>query len=377
MPRARVAVVYKSLPQYRRRFFELLRERLARDNIEFELIYGQAGARDASKKDLVDLPWATRIQNRIVRVGARDIYWQPCLRQVQGADLVILEQASKLLVNYVLLAQQLLGLRKVAFWGHGKNFQSGTASPLGEWIKRWVSRTPRWWFVYNELSAGVVRSLGYPPGRITPVQNAIDTRELVTVAGNLKAEDLEALRTQLAIRGHNVAVYCGGMYREKCLDFLLEASIMVRALVPDFELVLIGAGPEQSKVEEAMRTYNWIHYVGPKFDTTRVPYFGLAKLCLMPGLVGLGILDSFALGTPLVTTDVDFHSPEIDYLIQDQNGVMTPHDPEVYAEEVAALLRDESRRARLVAGCRQASQKYTVEEMVERFALGVIQALTE
>ena len=118
----RVAIVHKCLPQWRRRFFELLRDRLAQEAIHLQLIYGQPGAKDAAKKDTVDLEWAQRIQNRIVYFRGRELYWQPCLHLLRGADLVIVEQASKLLVNYVLQARYLLGGTRFAFWGHGKNF---------------------------------------------------------------------------------------------------------------------------------------------------------------------------------------------------------------------------------------------------------------
>ena len=49
----RVAIIYKSMPQYRRRFFELLRDSLSGEAIDLQLIYGQPGAKDAAKKDTV------------------------------------------------------------------------------------------------------------------------------------------------------------------------------------------------------------------------------------------------------------------------------------------------------------------------------------
>ena len=41
------------------------------------------------------------------------------------------------------------------------------------------------------------------------------------------------------------------------------------------------------------------------------PYLYVSKLLLMPGLVGLSVMDSFVGTCPLVTTDVAVHSPEI------------------------------------------------------------------
>lgn len=375
--RPQVAVVYRSLPQYRRRFYELVREGLGARGVEFKLIYGDSDAADDAKMDRIDLPWATRIPNRILRLGSRFVYWQPCLRELRRADLVIVEQASKLLLNYVLLAQQALGRTRLAFWGHGKNFQGHTASALGERLKRMMSRRVWWWFAYNDASTEVVRELGFAPERITNVQNAIDTRGLVEARGRLAPAALDAVRRELGITGEHVCIFAGSIYAEKRIDYLLEACSLVRDQLPGFELIVIGAGSEQGKFVEAAARHPWIHYLGPKFDDAKVPYFAISKLLLMPGLVGLAVLDAFALETPLVTTSVDFHSPEIDYLEDGVNGVVVspPDDPRLYARAVVELLRDEPRRQRLVEACRESRTRYTVENMAARFTSGILNAL--
>lgn len=39
---------------------------------------------------------------------------------LEGSDLAIVEQASKLLLNHILVMQNVISIRKVASWGHGK-----------------------------------------------------------------------------------------------------------------------------------------------------------------------------------------------------------------------------------------------------------------
>lgn len=375
--RRKVAIVYKSLPQYRRRFYELLKERLAERDIDFILVYGQPGHSEASKKDSIELEWAHKIENRIFRLGSREVYWQPCMSLLKGTDLVIVEQASKLLVNYWLMLQNQLGIRKVAFWGHGRNFQSHNASRAGEWVKAWLSRRVHWWFAYNQLSAKVVQELGFPEERITSVQNAIDTHQLVHASASWNQEELETVKQSLGIESENVCLYTGGMYPEKRIPFLVEACKRIRELVPDFQMIFIGAGVNDNLIKGAASSHPWIKYIGPKFETEKVPYFKLSKLFLMPGLVGLAVLDTFALGVPLVTTRLDYHSPEIAYLINQENGVMLddPEDLEGYAQTVAQLLTDDEKLRVLQEGCRKARLTYTVEEMADRFAQGICQAI--
>jgi glycosyltransferase involved in cell wall biosynthesis len=372
-----VAIVYRAVFQYRRAFYERLRDRLDAMGIDLRLIYGHAGGSDRRKRDLVDVSWGREIENRVFCIGRTELYWQPCLDLLKDVDLVIVEQANKLLLNLVLIASRRSGSRRVAFWGHGRDFQAWRSTRLRDRFKRLLATRVDWWFAYTDIASRVVEGLGYPRSRITNVQNAIDTRELIEQRQQVTEIELDALRASLGLVGRDVCIFAGAMYAEKRLRFLLEACRHVRREVPDFEVIFMGAGPDEEIVAAAARELPWIHAVGPKFDGDKVPYFLLSKLVLIPGAVGLVVLDSFALEVPMVTTDVPGHGPEIDYLEHGVNGwlVDEPDDPVVYARAVQGLLLDEAARARLVVGCRHAATKYTTEEMVGRFAGGIRAAL--
>jgi len=372
-----VTIVTKSLPHYRIPFFEALRLELERRGVTLGLIYGLPGDEEAKKQDTAAISWGRPIRNRRIAFGRRSFWWQPCAELVRGSDLVIVEQASRLLLNYVLLARQTMGGSRVAFWGHGRNFQGHAASGPGEAVKRLISRWPHWWFAYTEGSAEVVRRLHFPSDRITAVQNAIDTDALRQRRASVSDEELAALRLRWNIQSRNVAIFVGGLYAEKRIQYLIEAAHALRRRVADFELIVIGAGPDQQLVEQAAREHRWIHYLGPCLGTDKVPFFVISKVMLLPGLVGLGVLDSFALEIPLVTVDLAFHSPEVEYLRHGENGVKLPAgtDPEEYAAAVSSLLGDERAREHLQAGCRVAAQTYTIEAMVSRFAAGVLLAI--
>lgn len=373
----KVAIIYKTIPQYRRDFFNQLQKSLNEEKIKLLLIYGQPSQRDGLKNDTIDLDWALKVPSRIWEVNRYELYWQPVLPYLKDVDLVIVEQASKLLVNYALLMQNWLGLRKLAFWGHGKNFQETSANRFAEWVKRQVSTHVHWWFAYNDMSARVVREMGYPSERITIVQNAVDTHFLAKTYQNLTRAQINQIRRELGLRGENICIYAGGMYPEKRLPFLLESLQLIRRQVPDFEMIFIGGGIDAGIIQQAASQYSWIHFVGPKFNEEKVPYYALSKLFLMPGLIGLGILDTFTLETPLVTTRTPLHSPEIEYLENGVNGVMVDDatNSKLYADAVTRLLNDKTARQKLVTGCRKASQLYTVENMVERFTQGILKAL--
>jgi glycosyltransferase involved in cell wall biosynthesis len=118
-----------------------------------------------------------------------------------------------------------------------------------------------------------------------------------------------------------------------------------------------------------------MHLVGARHDREKALYCSLGVVNLNPGMVGLGIVDSFALGIPMITTEGSFHSPEIAYLEPGRNGVRTPHLAEEFAGAVARVLSDDAYRAELVAGCRASAARYTIEAMATRFARGVRSAI--
>jgi glycosyltransferase involved in cell wall biosynthesis len=235
-----------------------------------------------------------------------------------------------------------------------------------------------WWFAYTEHSADIVKENGFPEDRITVFNNAIDTTAIAETKRSISREDTNQLRDDMVNGSQNVGIYIGGLYQLKRIPFLLEAAHEIRARIPDFHLIIIGGGVDLELLRAAARENPWIHVLGPKFDHEKALYASLAKVFLMPGLVGLAVLDSFAYGLPMVTTDLSYHSPEIAYLKNGANGVIFPDSDDVvgYADEVTRVLTDKHYRDELVAGASVSAGEYSIENMASRFADGAIAALS-
>lgn len=379
MPRRpTVAIVNRIAAQYRRTFYELLRCRLDDLGIDLVLVLGQPSSTEASKRDCVPVPWAIQTRNTTVRLGDREVCWQPCLRHVLSADLVVVHPEARNLVNYVLFALHAAGRLRLASWGVGiSQVRVRPSNRLAEFLKRQMARRVHWWFAYTNRSARDVLSCGFSPKRITVVNNAIDTRGLAAANDLVTDSEVRRLRSLLGIEGHHVGVFVGGMVEDKRVPFLLESCLLVRRKVPDFEMILLGAGADQRVAEMYAERHPWIHYVGPVFGDSRVPFFRLAQLALQPGNVGLVVLDCLALQTPLITSAVPYHGPEIEYLSDGVNGLVVSDwtSPQAYASVVAETFQSPTRIDRLRRGCRETRGRYTVEGMVDRFAEGVVEAL--
>lgn len=370
----KVLIIQRALPQYRVDFYNGLRNKLAGRGIELTLVYGKLKNKDSLKKDEVDLDWATYVDSTVFTLLGVELYWQPCLSFLNGQKLVIVEQANKNLINYVLMLRRFFSSMKLGYWGHGRNMQADE-NALGNQFKKFFTNKCDWWFAYTQGVKNLLVEHSFPAEKITVVQNAIDTRALVNAYDSLDAQSLVQLRKELGITSHNVAIYCGGIYKEKRIEFLIETCDKTRQQIKDFQLLVIGSGPDVEMIYEAKKTRHWLHYIGPKFGLERVKYFQLASLFLMPGLVGLAILDSFALRTPMITTEFPYHSPEIEYLENGVNGLMTKNSLESYVSAVVEFFQNDAKRKKLTQGCRDSSTKYTVEQMIDNYAEGIFKCL--
>ncbi|HEY8327003.1 MAG TPA: glycosyltransferase family 4 protein, partial [Rhodanobacter sp.] len=295
----------------------------------------------------------------------------PVIRPWLSADLVVVEHANKNLLNYLLALLSQLRLKRVAYWGHGRDRQADPAS-RAEGLKRRSLHWADWWFAYTDDAARYVAGQGFDAARITTVHNAIDTRELrAQLAQVSEADRADALRELGWPADARVGVYCGSLYENKRLDWLMQASEQVHAQHPEFRLLIVGGGPQAGQVEAFAATRDWVRCVGPKFGPDKARMLSLAQMWLNPGLVGLGILDAFCAGLPLLTTDVPVHSPEIEYLEPGRSGLITEPSAAAFAAAIEALLDDPARLAAMRAAAEEASRRYSIETMAENFAAGV------
>jgi glycosyltransferase involved in cell wall biosynthesis len=349
----RVVIVQETLPHYRVPFFDRLRAALAEGGVELDVVVGQPSGDAARRRDQGVLAWATTVRNR--RLGR--LVWQPAWRHIRGADLVILEQANRHLLGYLLFLAARFGGTPVAQWGHGADLQRA-GSAWRQTLKFMMTRRASWFFAYTEGSAARVRAAGLDPRIITVVQNAVEHPAAIAVP-------------KVAAQ----CVFVGGLHAAKRVDFLLEAADHMAARVPTFHLHIIGDGVERRLIEQRPRGHVTFHGMlsGPDRDVL----LQSSQLTLMPGLVGLVALDAFAARAPLVTIASRSHSPEIEYVVDQTNGIVLPENSSAlaYASAATDLLLDPARLERLRHGCDVAASVYTLDSMVERFAEGVLRSV--
>ena len=368
----RIVFLAASVKHYRLPFYDLLHATLQQDGIDLRVLYGNPNSTHAARKDNVDLP--PTYGRRVPSYWFADrVVYQAAWREIADADLVITPNENKLLLNPMLLALRAAGAKRVAFWGKGDITPATWARP-SEWLRYVTAGAVDWWFPYTEGTADNLRRHGVRCG-ITAIANSIDTSRLHRELASLTDDCLRHGRYSLGLGRGPVAVFCGNLSPNKHLDFLFAAGRIIREAIPNFSLVVMGNGPQREYVELTATRDRFIRYLGPRIGREKALVLRLADVFLLPGAVGLAVLDSFAAGLPLLTTNIATHGPEFGYLSHSVNGWITPHDVSAYALATIELLADPVRMAQLRKGAQESSYRYTIEGMVENFRRGILSCL--
>jgi glycosyltransferase involved in cell wall biosynthesis len=371
----RVLIIQALMKQFRVPFFSKLHAALRRDGIDLRVAYSAPNRAHALRQDNVDLSAEFGHKVPAYWLGQRLVY-QPLLREIILADLIIAGPESKYINNLWLLPFSALGLKTVAFWGLGPNMHPDRRSVISEWVKERQVTSVDWWFAYTESVAAKLRQHGMPEDRITIVQNATDTTELRRLLAEISEDEaIQARKDLTGNAGSKVGLYCGRLEHAKALPLLLESARLVKQRCPEFHLVIVGNGPDRIWLEQAIATEPWVHYMGSKWGRESALFYKTADLFLLPGSAGLAVVDSFAAGLPLIATNLPTHPPEISYLRDGEEGRITAHRPQDFANAVIEVLATPGLMAELRRGATDAGSKYTMEAMVENFSSGVKKCL--
>lgn len=366
----RILIIQTQIKHYRVPFFVKLHRALHANNICMRVAYADPITTD-ERNDNAELPddFGVKVTPQHF-LGGRVLYF-PLLREVAKADLIISEQANRQLLNYVLLVCSIIGLKKIAFWGLGENKGASRSAP-SEWIRRRIAKKVHWWFAYTEGTKKYLMENGVREGHITVVRNAVDTGESFALLSEIDDREVIAARLHLKISmDAAVGLYLGALLPDKGLDLLFQAAELTKARIAGFHLIVVGGGEERAMVERACIAHPWMHYVGPKFGREKAIFLKMASALLIPGRVGLAILDGFAAGLPLLTTEIRHHGPEIEYLQSGYNGLISPSTPGAYADSIVSFFSNQLLRDMISRGARESSLRYSVDSMVKNFEMGI------
>ncbi|MEV5881759.1 glycosyltransferase [Streptomyces sp. NPDC052020] len=200
------------------------------------------------------------------------------------------------------------------------------------WAARWASRV----VCVSEAERRRGVSAGIR-GRWAVVPNGIDPDRFRPGLGVRPA-----LLAGLGPRARLV-VCVGRLCRQKGQDVLIAAWDRIAERVPDARLVLVGDGPDRSRLRALAPPS--VRFAGAVADA--VPWYRAADLVVLPSRwegIALAPLEAMACGRPVVLTDVDGAREVLPPALA-PHCLVPPADPAALAGAVTTLLLDPALRA--------------------------------
>jgi len=200
----------------------------------------------------------------------------------------------------------------------------------------------------------------------------INPRKIVTIRNGIALNRTRVEPIEREEFGLNPDVAIVGMVarlaKEKGHEYFLSAAKIVVTEYPKVHFLIVGDGPQRQKLaclatELGLR--DKISFIGYRADVFRIlTLFDIFALSTLWEGLPTVILEAMAMSKPVVATNVG-GNPEV--VLDGTTGFLVPaRDPEILAERIVRLLRDESLRRRMgEEGRRRVEEEFTIERMVE------------
>jgi glycosyltransferase involved in cell wall biosynthesis len=244
------------------------------------------------------------------------------------------------------------GLHRAAPWvafHHGYTWPDLRARVYNQ-LDRWSLPAAKRVLTVSEPFRRELMGRGVAPERIDVVHNAIDPQ------WGLRPEAPAALRAKLGIGPEKrVLLIVGRLSSEKDHRTLLEAMQRLQGSVPPPHLLIVGDGPERSRIEEAVRALGLTGAVTLAGQVPSAePYYGVADICVLSSLSEgspNALLEAMAAGVPVVATTVG-GIPEM--VTHGESALLIqPRDCQAMTSAIAALLAGPELARRLAARARE------------------------
>lgn len=171
-------------------------------------------------------------------------------------------------------------------------------------------------------------SKGY---KVSLIPNAIDIDELP------QGEDR---------RFDKQIIYAARLSEEKGIHVVIKAC---EKLPDDIHLLILGDGPERSKVEEISKQRKNIHYLGPKNHDNTISLIRGSDILIQPsqmeGGISYTLMESMACHTPIICTNVGGGKDVLAHLYN--AFLIKPKKPDELLKAIFTLISDEKQRKNL------------------------------
>jgi glycosyltransferase involved in cell wall biosynthesis len=216
-------------------------------------------------------------------------------------------------------------------WGreYWLNYMGGPSGLLGYAMERLTFLLPDVIIANSEHTANRLRAAG--------ARSVIKTVSL--------GADLESIYSAEKGKIESDIIYVGRLLSHKNVDMLVGALQSVKARIPDIKLLIVGDGPEKSKVENRINVLGLQDNVtilsGIDQDTEKYGLMKGSKMLVLPSIregFGLVVVEAHMAGLPVITTSHKDNAAK-DLIREGVNGFLCAPNETDIAENILHVLR--------------------------------------
>ncbi len=289
---------------------------------------------------------------------------------LRGADAVLLMHHQRAALTLGRVAASLAGVRVVALAVHATDLAAGG----GRCLPRYVVNVLFLFSVLVLLNPGQAdylrrrEGLGRRPWSTVPLRfipNGVPESPLAGPWGR------RTVRRELGLRdGHVVAGVVARLVPEKAHPVLLAAMARLRRSHPRLRLVVVGGGPEESKLRLLAAGYgiaDQVVFTGPRSDVGRLlGAFDLFCLSSRTEAAPVAVLEAMTAGLPVVCTGCG----ELPEIVADgrEGYVVQVDDDEAFARAMGSLAGDRALRERMGEAARdRAAREFGIDRTARAY----------
>lgn len=363
-----VILVKTDIKRYRLSSYALLIQKLLENRVKLVVYYTDATAKEIEKGDNVQVLKDGGFFYRSIRIfNGRVIIYLISLKRLIIPDLVILVQSNAHILNIFIILLRRMFRKRTALWGHTRNFQAPSKESylrrILEAYRVFVNRTADYWFSYTSKTTDDLIKIEFDQSKIKTINNSIELKTPMN------------LEDKFSKKGELNVLYCGALYAEKQVDFALYLAKELEG--KPIRFTIAGSGPIEAELKKLAKSLDLknVEFVGRIDGEAKHRAFMQADLTILPGLVGLGILESFYYGAPLLTLSSGKHSPEIAYFENEYNGLYLSEDVVTAAKQVLKLISLPHVMQSLQTNCVRSYEKYSHKHFVQNIVDGIVECL--
>ncbi len=133
-------------------------------------------------------------------------------------------------------------------------------------------------------------------------------KNIFYLENGINIEDFDKVKIPKTTK--NRILFVGRFHKQKGIETLMQACVLLKTRIPDFELRMIGYGKEEKPIRSFIKKYNLQSNVSihaPLYGAKLIREYKQSRFLVLPSLyegTGIVVLESLAARRPVVITDV-------------------------------------------------------------------------